>query len=283
MADLPDLDTSSTGYVAYWNAIDNGASEIDPTEVTSEPAVMSYTLYDNGLEGTYDLSYHISDLPTDHTPTATFRVKTDGWFAVYLDRTENFKVAHNNGGSGNNPDYSQETDGWWRIDPRWAQCGYYDGAGGWHRVGPAPTITQNGLFRAINRLHQELSNSAVITFNYSDVGLWDYQHSPTATTLFTDQNILDGTHSCEFSYSDGTTIERGVALGSGSCRTGYSRRATVSFEGIDVMDCYDEAPELGSYNITDVITNSGTLYQNPNDSDGNDQSGLRATTMVKWS
>lgn len=94
MAELPDIDTSNVSHIAYFNAIDDGGvTTIDPEEVTSAPGIQDYTLYDNGLEGTFNLQETYDDISlADSTvfPEATFRVKSDGWMVVYLDQYANF-------------------------------------------------------------------------------------------------------------------------------------------------------------------------------------------------
>lgn len=59
MANLPDLNKSDIGIVAYWNGIDNtAASDISPAEVLTEGTIQSYSQYDNGVEGEVQVSYN---------------------------------------------------------------------------------------------------------------------------------------------------------------------------------------------------------------------------------
>jgi hypothetical protein len=160
MGDLTDLDTSSVGFISYWNAIDSGGvSSIDPSEVTSASGVTTYTLYDNGVEGGYNLL---------DGKEATFRVKDDGWVIVYLPDSSQ-DTAHDHAGS---PSHGQ-----WDVIPNWSDP-----------KTTGPSISKNALERAIASLKAEFSNSGSMTYNSSDVGLYTYEFTDaTNITLFSNQ------------------------------------------------------------------------------------------------
>jgi len=161
MADLPDLDTSQVGFIAYWNAIDQGdAAGIEPSEVTSAGRVSEVTSYDNGVEGAYTLR---------NDRTARFRVKSDGWFVLWMDRTHN--LTQHNGGR-------DDHDLLFWNSVRYADHGTYDSVGN----GVNPTLGNNMLVRGINDLQGQLSNSPGITFNQGDVGLHHFEYGNATNT-----------------------------------------------------------------------------------------------------
>lgn len=171
MADLPDLDTTSIEFIAYWNAIDQGGVDaIEPEEVLTDGNISAYAIYDNGVEGTYN---------STTGRTITFRVKNDGWFVTYFDRTENFDI-----------DVTDQTTirGPWDISNNWTDSGH-------------DTITRNTLERAISSLQNQLPNSGDIGYNDADVGLYNYNRS-TATTI----TLLShrGSNDASFSYTSAT-------------------------------------------------------------------------------
>lgn len=79
MATLENLDTSTVGVIAYWNALNHGLSSVDPTEVLDSTQVETFNVADNGVEG------DVTALNTNLT--FKYRVKTDGWFIIYTTRT----------------------------------------------------------------------------------------------------------------------------------------------------------------------------------------------------
>jgi len=193
MSDIPDLDTTSVGYIAYWNALDHGIPDIDPIEVTSSGNVGSYTVYDNGVTGDYQLLTG---------RTASFRVKEDGWMVVYIDDTESLGQ-----GTGNQSNrygqFSVANDWSWVNDETVENIN-----------APAVTISNNTLSVAIYRLSQELSNSGSLNFNHSDVGLYNYVESNADTTTLTEAAYIgdfsrsDALPSYRFSYTGTTDIKK---------------------------------------------------------------------------
>lgn len=179
MSNLPDLDTGSAGFVAYWNAIDQGGvSSIDPEEVLTDGSVVQYTVYDNGVSGTTTLG---------NGRVANFRVKNDGWFVVFFPRGENFEI--------------QQTD-------RDLVTGSYDIIHNWNVLDSGSTISPDALSRGIQSLQSNLSNSGSITFGYSDVGIYNYEYDNATTITCLAQSLSDGssgTEHPEFSYTAETT------------------------------------------------------------------------------
>lgn len=91
MAELPDLDTTEVGILGYWNALDDGAEEVDPTEVVDWDRLSTYGQYDNGVVGSAmgESTVVFQDESWDWREV-NFRVKTDGWILAWLDRTNEF-------------------------------------------------------------------------------------------------------------------------------------------------------------------------------------------------
>jgi len=219
MATLPDLDTTSIGCIAYWNAIDQGgASSVAPDEVLSDGSITGYAIYDNGVEGDYTLG---------SGRTATFRVKNDGWFVVYLDRTELYAVNEPNVANVRGP---------WDIADDWTSG--------------TSEVTQNTLERAVNSLQSELPNSGNITYNTSDVGLYDYNHTnaTTITVLSASDNGDSGTKDYGFSYTSSTTRVTHAVVGKGQNNQfantmvkspSLSDVANADLAGEDVYGAYD--------------------------------------------
>jgi len=239
MADLPDIDTTEVSFIAYWNAIDDGGvGSIDPVETQNDPNVVSSTIYDNGIEGVYDLS----PLLSNKTREVNFRVKNDGWMVVYSGTGETF---------GKNLDASQ-LDGPWDIISDWTTPN-------------GTTISANTFERAINNLQSNLSNSGSIFYQTSDVGLYNYEYpSSTAATLFhADGGSRNDKTDFGFLYTSGTEVYWCVIAG--VCDTlGTTNSAEVlSPSGTSIVESGGDSVEWGTYDMiaNNEIPNSDTEYQ----------------------
>jgi len=180
MANLPDLDTSKVSYIAYWNHLDNGASEITPMDTTSWGRINNYTLYDNGIEGEWSIP---------NGDTGKFRVKNDGWILTWVPAQESIGPTQ----SVNNIQTPMSVIGW-------------------QNQGTCSTLGQNRLAKGIQSLRNQLSSSGTSTFNFGDVGLYAY-HAQSATNA----TVLSAARSDEFNstgdygwlYTSGTNLVRG--------------------------------------------------------------------------
>lgn len=188
MATLPDLDTSQVSNLAYWNVISDGGLAADllaPDEVLSSASVSNTIVYDNGVSGDYTLS---------NGRVAKFRVKSDGWFVVYIDRTLDRGL--------NLPSRPE---------------GPYDIIG-WNEGGiNINPLSQNQLERAINDLFTELSESGGATYNSPDVGLFNYRY-PSAVGVtgmsFTDSiNSINSSSTANFTVTAETVFKSGYVTG----------------------------------------------------------------------
>jgi len=259
MADLPDLDTTTVSYIAYWNAIDNGSiSSIDAEDITTSGRILNYTLYDNGLEGEIDLAPTGNVRRYNGAPTAQFRVKNDGWFAVYTDRTENFpKDTDHHNQRDSTPRYPASAEGWWRLDVNWASV---------QRDGNSTNAdaVNNSLVRTIDHLRRQLSNSGNTTLNAGDAGLYNYQYDVATTTTFLSTVSLDGYgESPGFSYTSQTDLRAVAATGAAQ----HYQSSSVSFEGTLLASVnYSTSAGVQDALAAGSIPNAGTEYEHTQNS-----------------
>jgi len=165
MSEFPDIDTSQVGFIGYWNAIDQGGlSSVSPSEVTSARGIVSTESYDNGVQGDYEFR---------NGRVGRYRVKTDGWFVVWMDRTHDSPD-----GAGSNLDDDHDLVYWNGILD--ASHGDYNSVGN----GADPDLQQNSLAYSIYELWNELSNSSGVNWSYGDVGLYNYEYSGSQATTF---------------------------------------------------------------------------------------------------
>jgi len=231
MADLPDLDTTSIGFCAYWNAIDQGGvGTIDPEEVLSDRRINNYTLYDNGWEAESYTSITGREIK--------MRAKSDGWFVAYMDRSENYATRVNHPDSVRGP---------WDISNDWTDRNN-------------SSYVSNALSEAIRSAASYLSNWNSITFNHSDVGLYNFEYS-TATGITgmssatnTDYDGSDS-NTCGVLYTEGTTVNWATAFGQS-----YGSDANVNFEGSTIVG---DGEEYGALDLiaAGLIPNAATEYQ----------------------
>lgn len=161
MADLPNIDTSQVGYLAYWNIDSDGnvnLDNFDPEDALSAARLDNYTTYDNGWEGEIYLNSINQNQGNWDRPLAKIRVKTDGWFVCYIDRTNNFeRDKEDTGGEMSN------FKGYWKLHDSF-QC----------EEGPV-SVDKHGFAEAINHIQSELPNT--VSWSFSDVGVYNYEHS----------------------------------------------------------------------------------------------------------
>lgn len=245
MSTLPDLNTSNAGMVAYWNAINHGASSIDPSDILSDSNISSYTLYDNGFVATYNMEGVMS---SGTTRDVTLRVKTDGWFVVSTDRTNT---------------YSQNVT----TPPN----GYFDIANNWRRNGSGQSIkpmVNNGLERVIHETQSELSSSGSITYNASDVRLYNYEYtSASAVTVLGSarQSHFSGSGSSSATGDDGLIYTSPTTLYYVSAATSaYLNTYNASASGSYTFNSYS-VMSIGNnthyYSSADLLSNN--LLPNP--------------------
>lgn len=233
MADLPDLDTTGVGYIAYYNVLDNtSASSIDPSEIVSEPNVNSFDAYDNGVLIT---SYSLSN-----NRQCKVRCKTDGWIAVYLDRTKKF-----NRQTSNLNDIRGYTD----LIPF-----------GTSNSRSATSIAGGTtLENAIDSLVDEFSNSGIINndFTINDIGLYNYEYpNATATSQQGKQNSsgTGSTISDSFSYKveANTNVLWGSAFMGGEMEDSIGS-SSGNIEGFTLISISSSGSSQPQYGKADLV------------------------------
>lgn len=233
MSTLPDINTSNVGYIAYWNALNHGVGSINSSDVLSDSNIQNYTLYDNGFTAQYS---------SINGRTITVRVKQDGWFVAYIDRTNNFT-----------PTNSSKIRGYWDI------------INDWSTTGNSNTFPNNTLERSIHSLQSQLSNSGSITYNSSDVGLYNYEYtSATTSTGFSSNSSNGSTETSGLIYTSGTTVDYAVAAGVATRHYygGSTATAESLFNGVEICNSSQSDPNYGSVNLLSngLIPNSQTEY-----------------------
>jgi hypothetical protein len=187
MATTPDIDTENVSYLAYWNITNHGEDEFNPQDVTSYSQITSNSIYDNGVAGQLDL---------ENGRGANFRVKTDGWFTVWIDDTVTVQSDTTRDNIKTPADITP-----WPLDSN-------------------ADMVQNQLERAINGLYSELPNSGNFQYESQDVGIYGY-HVPNASTLtalsfFDSQGNDFASYTLGHSYTAGTTINELFYIGYGN-------------------------------------------------------------------
>jgi hypothetical protein len=169
---LPDLDTSNIGFIAFWNALDQGgAPDIDPA--TAEGAFSTTQEYSNGIDGSYLLTTAAVD-----NREIKGRIKDDGWIIVWLDRSFDEATRVSSGSTLNGP-YDIVTD--WGAN----------NAGDW---------TSNfALADAINDIRNSLSTST--SFNRGGVGVYNFNYEPATDFTIVSDEISSGTNTFDFTPS----------------------------------------------------------------------------------
>lgn len=249
MSDLPDIDTSEVGPIAYWNAHEHGASSIDPEEALDHGRIVEYTLYDNGWEGTFELHSHDRE--------ATVRVKTDGWIVAFLDRTN---------------DYDLEMD----EDEIHLIRGYWDLHRNWYQTeSSAIEFTENALENAIDRLQAQLSDDH--TYHWSDVGLYVYEYEDAST--------ITGMHAhmetASFIITEGTDIDYASMAGG----MGGSNASEDIYWVEDDIRLSDGEHTYGTLDLLDPNRIDQTEYEYEVDGGAGDHDGHadRAVLVFLWS
>lgn len=263
MATLPDLDTANISFIAYWNAIDSGGvGSINPEEALAEPNITSYTLYDNGFEGQYDLS----GITVASTQTATVRIKQDGWIIAYFTPGESFVQ-------------STRTN---------IPSGSYDLINDWTDESANADGQNHTLSLIIDNLASQLTNYPSMTYDIEDVGLYNYEY-PTATTVtILSEKIGNNSGSTVgFTYTTGTTRHYHVITGSGVADwDNAGDYFSIYYNGNEVA--YKENDNRRYVGTYDVLANStapnpNTEYQTILDTNsGKSGMACKSVCMVVW-
>ena len=235
MASLPNLDTDGIGMIGFWNFLDYSTdTELDPTEALSDDSVASWEAYDNGVQGEYDTGESGRHLQ--------FRIKADGWFIAWYDRTHEWE---------NSSTLGRYAYGYWNIL-----------INNNHRDSGTSLLPDNTFRLCFDDLKDNLSNGATATLNAADMGLYCYEY-PTANTISSATEAGRNTElNGALSYSPNVTRLYHVAYGGAySSWSGWESRASFNgfqfatggggshWEGVDVL-------------ADNLMPSSGTVYRN---------------------
>lgn len=243
---LPELDTSNIGLIAFWNHLDNGALEINPTDV--ENVLTSSKRYTNGIDGTYGFGF-----ANQPTLPVNVRVKDDGWLIAWLPQTQ--EEVSGVGGNTLVTGYQNFHNDWTATD-----------ANGDSDIMPSnPTLE-----RVVKALHGALANSGGSTYNPGDVAFYDYGH-PSATSItqtgYSTSDFVEGSY--DLTPSSDATIHHAVATSAGA-------RGTATFGSISVGD------DTGS-NAVAVVNAGLTPGQATTFTQGSYDWPSHVTALVIWS
>lgn len=260
---LPDLDTGNVSFLAFWNALDNGATSIDPADTTG--VFTDYTEYTNGVEGTVTVSRHgpAQDI------TVRARVKDDGWLLAWLTDTREFART---------------------VESGYDKTGPYDLMTDWSYSRNNISPTQHRLERVVKQLRDSLSNSGNTNYSSGDVGLFNYEH-PDATTITQasgqDGPIDSGTPSFGYTatWDAGTTVyDWVVAAATENNYTDTSDNVTHDSDddSITVAASYDRNYEVGTYDALAGGSVTEGESGGMNGSAGSNDNAIMGATLVVW-
>lgn len=229
MADLPDLNKSNVGWIAYYNVVDNtDLSQSDLTDGTiqengdgpAETETMisdqndeNIDFYDNGVIVTYN----------GRTRTVTVRFKTDGWITAHMDRnrsqgTKQESSPDSLNGVADIVDWKDNVA--WRSDITNAS---------------ESSLVNNTLERAINTALNQMSNYSVDIkdkYDPNDVELYNYEFDTNNATVLSDARTGgENTYTFEFQYTDSTEVQHVSVAVSHSA----NQRSAVIKTGSDVV------------------------------------------------
>jgi len=221
MADLSDLDTSSISICAFYNAISQGgASDIDPSNVTSYSEVSSSTLYDNGIEGT---------ITGQGQKDVSFRVKEDGWVIVWFDRQQTFNQEETN--AADVVVVAELMD---------------------YQSGDTATFPDTQFEDHIRGLVNQLSG---VSFNDSDIQYHDFEY-PDATTFSlwghqrrSSSSTNQGEESIGFTRGTGTTPFRLMYAARAFGDSNESGSTYLDDPGVYIVRATSSTTEYGAYDL----------------------------------
>jgi len=179
---LPDLDKSNVGFIAFWNALDNGAGSIDPTDV--ESYLDTSEAFSNGVQGEKKISF--SEKPDSRTVRC--RAKNDGWLIAWLDRTRQFNQEQNSKGP-------------------------FDIIDDWTNRSSNTAFPSNKLEDVVNGMYNALSNSGTANYNTSDVSLFQYTNEDATTLRHGSVQDFGGGQSFDVSITQSATAKEAFVAG----------------------------------------------------------------------
>lgn len=234
MATLPDLTTSNVSFVGYFNTIEQGggSTDLDPETALTYSDIDSYTLYDNGFDANVSFD---GGLPLN------VRLKTDGWCVAYLPRGNTY-TGYNN--------HSQWTD----LAPSEYQVMTTRTTFGYRTNIHSDDITL--LSKTIQNTINELDSSGTITFNHTDVGIYNYaypdQSNLSMFSLLSDNN--EGEQTMTHVRANGTTVPY-AATATGSRQQG----GNLKLNGTKISDASGESVSVDMTTSGDLPDEGGDV------------------------
>lgn len=249
MAEFDDLETSTIGIIAYWNAHNHGTESINPEDASTYGNIITVETYDNGIEGQLD---RVNS--QDH-PGVYYRVKSDGWIIVWISSRNEF--GGYNCGLNNYFGLYDFMNSWSEGD---------DGVGDYNDP-HAPNIDplNTCLEREVYGLYSNLDNSGAFNYNAEDVGYYSYSH-PSATTITQmSEGATYGSLDGGIAYTPGVNRLYHAVVGAVFANGSYNQ--TIRFGGTDIAYTSD----YQNYGQLDALANG--LMPDPNTYYYNDLSG----------
>jgi len=250
MGTLPDLDTDKVGWIAYWNARDDG--DVDPMnaeDVLEEEDIISYELYDNGVILEYE---HPAQGGQEHSDdTITVRVKNDGWIVAYVDS------------------YDPDDDPLLITDR--------------NNFEEDVDIYENELALAIESTASNLDQWDSDNFEFTDVGLFNYDYPDVEEyTLLSEQNGSWDSSTHGFLFTENTDIVQSwLSFGAWNTNTGNSRSASIDFDGDEILTAGAVDTEVREhFDANDDLTEDGYEYITDLNSDTSMEMYVRV--LVLW-
>jgi hypothetical protein len=253
MAVLPDIDTSNVGLMAYYNILDETVTnDFNPVDAISAPGVLSYEQFDNGIKGKYDIG-------RGEFRAANYRVKSDGWVVVWINRERNYVTD------------TRDSDKLKLLTDLLTNPEELPITGSFNDTEGVTVISE--LFNEIN---QETDANA--SFDSNDVSWYSYEFDSATSLQILDKRV---TGAEEYSFSYPSTISNLSVSLLGYCRdqnqTNDGGTAYVRFEGISVVNTGAELFDINEFGAMDLldrglIPQSGTTYNGELDAatfDGN--------------
>lgn len=246
MVDLPELNDSQIGFIQYWDFLSHGASTIEPTEALSYDSINTYEQFDNGVQGTLEHNF-----ARGGSREFNWRVVNNGWILTWMGRENSFN-----------------TD----VTDRSNLNGYWDLIDDWTSNTPQ-TFPVTTLSNQINNLRQELPNSSDSEFNYTEVGIHNFDYDNASRYEILSEHDSYTSHlNGGFGYVESADVVYHATVG--MVKGTSSEVASVSFESNTLAGITNgNSTAFGAIDSLNdgIIPDSGTVYRNGstrNDSTG---------------
>lgn len=248
---LPDLDTSSIGFIGFNNVVDSDSNidSIDPSSVTD--LFETVREYSNGVEGVY-----LAELWGTLDPRKVrVRVKEDGWIIAWFEREENYDNLSNDSTLFGSHDFIND----------WTDTGV-----GWSK----------SLDDIIQTFSDNLSQS--ISYDSSTTGYYHYEHPSASTyTVMAGHQGNDGWKEVSIEPLETTLYYHAAISGRGQTYGGDSQVhwRPNGYTDIQLSDGSDSS--YGSVQAKDETDNGVTSVMDIYNPDGN-YLGIPSYNLFIW-